>query len=218
MIWRSSRLCAWLSVFFSLLIAFSAAGAPNTTLNEAQIKQELSQLDPSKNPKDAEIAQALQGALNWISEANEADARAKSYQDAIDNFPKIIKGLRQELLNESDEPPAIPANISLSELEQQIIQVSSQLLEQGRKTQQEQDKGREISESLSALPKQLSESRRLLSEAAFRLQSLSTPSTPLAEAQSILAQAEVSARKSKLMNWKWHSYQPITAKRFPVSH
>lgn len=126
--------------FFSLLIAFSAAGASNSTPNEALIKQELAQLDPSKNPKDAEIAQAFQGALNWISEANQSEAKAKSYQDAIDNFPKIIKGLRQELLNESDEPTNIPTNISLSELEQQIIQVSSQLLDQGRKTQQEQIK------------------------------------------------------------------------------
>lgn len=187
-----------ISFFFSLLIAFSAAGASNTTQNEAQIKQELAQLDPSKNPKDAEIAQALQGALNWINEANDSDAKAKSYQEAIDKFPQIIKGLRQDLLNESDEPNPIPSNIGLSELEQQIVQVSSQLLEQGRKTQQEQDKGREISESLGALPQQLSEARRLLSEASFRLQSLSTPATPLAEAQAILAQAEVSARKSEV--------------------
>lgn len=187
-----------ISFFFSLLIAFSAVAAPNVTLNETQIKQELSQLDPSKNPKDAEIAQALQGALNWINDAKESDAKAKAYQDSIDNFPKIINGLRKQLLNESDEPPAIPANIGLSELEQQIVQVSSQLLEQGRKTQQEQDKGREISESLSSLPQQLSEARRLLSEATFRYQSLSTPATPLAEAQAMLAQSEINARKSEV--------------------
>ncbi len=86
--------------------------------------------------------------------------------------------------------------ISLGELEQRIIQLSSQLLDQSRLTQQEQDKGREISESLSILPQQLSEARRLLTEASSRFQSLSTPSTPLADAQYTLAQAEVSARKS----------------------
>ena len=185
-----------ISFFLSLLIVFSSVAAPIASQDETQIKQELKQLESSKNPKDAEIAQALQGALNWIGEANEADAKAKSYQDAIDNFPKIIKTLRQNLLNESDIPASIPAGITLSELEQRIIQLSSQLLDQGRLTQQEQDKGREISESLNLLPQQLSESRRQLTDATTRFQSLNTPSTPLAEAQYTLAQAEVSARKS----------------------
>ena len=185
-----------ISFFMSLLIVFSSYAAPIAPQDDAQIKQELKQLESSKNPKDAEIAQALQGALNWINEARESDAKAKLYQEAIDNFPKITKSIRQNLLNESDEPAAIPAGISLSELEQRIIQVSSQLLDQGRLTQQEQDKGREISESLNMLPQQLSESRRQLTEASTRFQSLSTPSTPLADAQYTLAQAEVSARKS----------------------
>lgn len=100
------------------------------------------------------------------------------------------------MLNETDTPPPIPTSISLSELEQRITQLSSQLLDQGRLMQQEQDKGREISESLNLLPQQLSEARRQLTDASTRLQSLNTPSTPLAEAQFTLAQAEVSARKS----------------------
>lgn len=131
-----------------------------------------------------------------MSETRESDAKAKSYQEAIDNFPRIIKEIRQKILNESDEPAPIPVGISLGELEQRIIQLSSQLLDQSRLTQQEQDKGREISESLNILPQQLSEARRLLTEATSRFQSLSTPSTPLADAQYTLAQAEVSARKS----------------------
>ncbi|MDD9340742.1 MAG: miniconductance mechanosensitive channel MscM [Providencia heimbachae] len=185
-----------ISFFLSLLIVFSSIAAPIASQDEAQIKQELKQLESSKNPKDAEIAQALQGALNWLSESNDSNSKAKSYQEAIDNFPKIIKGIRQSLLNESDEPAPIPSGISLSELEQQIIQLSSQLLDQGRLMQQEQDKGREIIESLNALPQQLSEARRMLGEASSRFQSLGTPSTPLAEAQYTLAQAEVSARKA----------------------
>ncbi|QCJ71679.1 miniconductance mechanosensitive channel MscM [Providencia heimbachae] len=185
-----------ISFFLSLLIVFSSIAAPIASQDEAQIKQELKQLESSKNPKDAEIAQALQGALNWLSESNDSNSKAKSYQEAIDNFPKIIKGIRQSLLNESDEPAPIPSGISLSELEQRIIQLSSQLLDQGRLMQQEQDKGREIIESLNALPQQLSEARRMLGEASSRFQSLGTPSTPLAEAQYTLAQAEVSARKA----------------------
>ncbi|HGN1704699.1 TPA: miniconductance mechanosensitive channel MscM [Providencia rettgeri] len=185
-----------ISFFLSLLIVFSSSAASTATQDEAQIKQELKQLESSTNPKDAEIAQALQGALNWMSETRDSESKAKSYQQAIDNFPKIIKELRQKLLNESDEPASIPVGISLGELEQRIIQLSSQLLDQSRLTQQEQDKGREISESLNVLPQQLLEARRLLSEATSRFQSLSTPSTPLSDAQYTLAQAEVSARKS----------------------
>ena len=157
-----------ISFLLSLLIVFSSHAAPASAQDEAQITQELKQLDPSKNPKDAETAQALQGALSWINEARDSDNKAKSYQDAIDNFPRIIKTIRQALLNETDTPPAIPTSISLSELEQRITQVSSQLLDQGRLMQQEQDKGREISESLNLLPQQLSEARRQLTDASTR--------------------------------------------------
>ncbi|WP_419789972.1 hypothetical protein, partial [Pseudomonas bubulae] len=48
------------------------------------------------------------------------------------------------------------------------------------------------------LPQQLSEARRLLSDATNRAQGLSSSGTPLSEAQSSMAQAEVSARKSKV--------------------
>ncbi|TOM61805.1 hypothetical protein CGH73_25770, partial [Vibrio parahaemolyticus] len=128
-----------ISFFVSLLIVFSSVAAPTAAQDEAQIKQELKQLDSSKNPKDAEIAQALQGALNWINETRDSEAKAKSYQKAIDDFPNIIKELRQKLLNESDQPAPIPVGISLGELDQRIIQLSSQLLDQSRLTQQEQD-------------------------------------------------------------------------------
>ncbi|WP_323159409.1 hypothetical protein, partial [Pseudomonas marginalis] len=89
--------------------------------------------------KDIETAQAIQGALNWLSDAKEYDAKAKTYQEAIDNFPTIVKTLRKNILNEPDQPPRIAENISLSELDQRIIRISSQLLDQSRQIQQEQD-------------------------------------------------------------------------------
>ena len=184
------------SIFLSLLFVFSSYSATNTGLDEAAIKQEIKKLESSKEPKDIETAQTLQSTLNWLTEAKEADARAKKYQDTIDNFPKIIKKLRQNLLQESDQSPSIPENISLSELEQRIILVSSQLLDQGRQIQQEQDRSREISDSLSLLPQRLSDARRLLSEATNRYQMLSVAESPAAEDHIALAQAEVSARKS----------------------
>lgn len=51
------------------------------------------------------MAQALQATLNWLTDSKAADERAQSYQDTIDNFPKLVRALRQQLLEESDSPP-----------------------------------------------------------------------------------------------------------------
>ena len=177
---------------FSPLTAVYAA----SDINEPQIRQELKRIESSKDPKDIEMAQALQATLNWLTDSKAADERAQSYQDTIDNFPKLVRALRQQLLEESDSPAKILTTRPISDLEQQAIQLSGQLLEQGRLLQQEQDKNREISDSLTLLPQQQSEARRLLNEATSRQQGLATPLTPLAEAQATLAAAEVQARKA----------------------
>lgn len=183
-------------ILFSLVfITIPAFAAIN--LDEIQIKKEIKQLEANKNSKNAEIIQALQVALNWLSEAQESEKKTRAYQEAIDDFPKIIKELQQQFLIESNKTVTIPTNITILELEQRIVQASSQLLEQGRQIQQEQDRNREISDSLVTLPQQLLEARRLLSDSTVRLQSLHVPVSPLAEAQYNLAQTEVTARKSK---------------------
>lgn len=180
------------SLFFITIPAFAAIN-----LDEIQIKKEIKKLEANKNSKNAEIIQALQVALNWLSEAQESERKTRAYQEAIDGFPKIIKELQQQFLIESNKTVTIPTNITILELEQRIVQASSQLLEQGRQIQQEQDRNRKISDSLVTLPQQLLEARRLLSDSTVRLQSLHVPVSPLAEAQYNLAQTEVTARKSK---------------------
>lgn len=180
------------SLFFITIPAFAAIN-----LDEIQIKKEIKQLEANKNSKNAEIIQALQVALNWLSEAQESEKKTRAYQEAIDDFPKITKELQQQFLIESSKTVTIPTNITILELEQRIVQASSQLLEQGRQIQQEQDRNREISDSLVTLPQQLLEARRLLSDSTVRLESLHVPVSPLAEAQYNLAQTEVTARKSK---------------------
>ncbi|MDX7999928.1 miniconductance mechanosensitive channel MscM [Xenorhabdus sp. Reich] len=184
-----------ISLLLSLLIAGPALAAI-TPLDDIQLKQELKQVGGNKNPQDAEIAQALQGAANWTNDTKSANQRIQKYQQAIDDFPAIIKELRQKILAESDAVAPVPANQPINSLEQQIIQISSQLLDQGHQLQQEQDKTREISDSMNQLPQQQVEAKRLLAEATSRLQTLGAPSTQLAEAQLTLAQAEVGARKA----------------------
>ncbi|MFP3019107.1 MAG: miniconductance mechanosensitive channel MscM [Arsenophonus sp.] len=180
------------SFSFITIPAFSA-----TNLNEIQIKKEIKQLEINKNAKNIEIIQTLQGALNWLSEIKESEIKIRDYQEAIDNFPKIIKELQKQFLIETNKIISIPVNITTLELEQRIIQASSQLLEQDRQLQKEQDRNREINDSLVTLPQELLEARRLLASSIARLQSLHVPISPLSEAQYNLAQTEVKARKSK---------------------
>jgi potassium efflux system protein len=54
-------------------------------------------------------------------------------------------------------------------LNQEILQVSSQLLEKSRQAQQEQERAREIADSLSQLPQQQTDARRQLNEVERRV-------------------------------------------------
>lgn len=58
------------SLFFITIPAFAAIN-----LDEIQIKKEIKQLEANKNSKNAEIIQALQVALNWLSEAQESEKK-----------------------------------------------------------------------------------------------------------------------------------------------
>jgi len=99
------------SLFFITIPAFAAIN-----LDEIQIKKETKQLEANKNSKNAEIIQALQVALNWLSEAQESEKKTRAYQEAIDEFPKIIKELQQQFLIESNKTVTIPTNITILEL------------------------------------------------------------------------------------------------------
>lgn len=184
-----------ISLLFTLFLTFSLSTSAISADIE-KLRQDIKQLEGSTNPQDIEIVQALQGTINWINDGEKALANADNYQKAIDDYPQMTQELRTKLLEESNSLPTIPEKISVADLEQKIIQVSSQLMEQARLQQQEQDKSREISESLSLLPQQLSEARRLLSDATARLASASSSTTPLTETQNKLTQAEVTARKA----------------------
>ncbi|WP_174634822.1 miniconductance mechanosensitive channel MscM [Yersinia thracica] len=190
---------SWFSaILLSLVMLLSLPLHAATQPNEEQLRQELKQAEANKGMvNQAEIVQALQGAISWLADAKESDIRAQQYQKAIDDFPKLTRELRQQLAQEGDKSLPVPNNLSTSELEQQVLQVSSQLLELSRLSQQEQDRAREISESLNQLPQQQSEARRILTEISTRLLAQSSPATPVAQAQLALLQAEAVARKAK---------------------
>ncbi|VTP59944.1 Potassium efflux system KefA precursor [Serratia rubidaea] len=111
----------------------------------------------------------------------------------------MAQQLRRQLAVESAKILPNGDNLPTSELEQQILQTSSQLLEQARLMQQEQDRSREISDSLGQLPQQQTEARRTLTETQRRLQALPpNPTKPQALAQLYLLQTEAAARKAKV--------------------
>lgn len=168
--------------------------------SESQLKQELKQAESNKNAANqAETVEALQSALNRLAERTESLTRTEQYQKVIDDFPKMAQQLRRQLAVESAKILPNGDNLPTSELEQQILQTSSQLLEQARLMQQEQDRSREISDSLGQLPQQQAEARRTLTETQRRLQALPpNPTKPQALAQLYLLQTEAAARKAKV--------------------
>lgn len=190
------RLIIALLLSLLLIQPVFAAAIPN----ESQLRQELKLAEGNKNaPNQAETVEALQSAINWLTERKESQNNSQQYQRVIDDFPKMTQELRRQLTLEETKILPNGENLPASDLEQLILQTSSQLLEQARLLQQEQDRTREISDSLSQLPQQQTEARRALTEVQRRLQAQgNNQTTPLALAQLALLQAEAAARKAKV--------------------
>ena len=110
---------SWFSTILLLLIMLLSLPLQAATQpNEAQLRKELKQAEANKGmANQAEIVQALQGALSWLADAKESDIRTQQYQKAIDNFPKLTRELRQQLAQENGNPLPVPDNMSTSELE-----------------------------------------------------------------------------------------------------
>ena len=170
-----------------------AATAPDTK----QITQELEQAKAAK-PAQPEAVEVLQAALNALEERKGSLERATQYQQVIDNFPKLSQTLRAQLSDIREEPRQVPAGLTSDALNQEILQVSSQLLEKTRQAQQEQERARDIADSLNQLPQQQTDARRQLNEVERRA-GTQTGNTPLNEAQNLGMQAE-SARLKALVD------------------
>ncbi|MEM6160153.1 miniconductance mechanosensitive channel MscM [Erwinia sp. P6884] len=164
-----------------------------------QIREQLEEAQSDKNaPNQAERVDILQSTLNWLEERQKSLDNTKTYQQVIDDFPKLSRELRQQAASLLDNEKNVRSTMTAAELDQEILQVSSQLLEESRQAQQEQERAREISDSLSQLPQQQSEARRALNEIERRLQGQPSPTTPLAQAQLVSRQAESAARKARV--------------------
>ena len=104
-----------------------AASAPDA----AQVRQELEQAKSAKaSPAQAELVQTLESALGFINARNESLERAKQYQQVIDDFPKLARELRQQIASLNDSQRTLRSGMTSAELDQEILQVSSQLLEE----------------------------------------------------------------------------------------
>ncbi|ATA26442.1 miniconductance mechanosensitive channel MscM [Brenneria goodwinii] len=188
-----------LIAIFLLGCLLSTASLAAPLPNEAQLRQQLQLAEANKGAADqASIVEELQLALNALQERNESLERAAQYQRVIDDFPKLIQELRRQITAEDEKPSTIAENQSVNDLEQQTLQISSQLLEQARQLQQEQDRLREVGDSLGQLPQQQTEASRSLSDIERRIQLMGTPSSPLGQAQLTALQAEAALRKSRV--------------------
>ena len=186
------RLIITFLMAWCLSLGAMAASAPDAR----QITQELEQAKAAKNtPDQAETVELLQAALNALEERKGSLERAQQYQQVIDNFPKLSRTLRSQLDNLRDDPKSVPAGMSSDALNQEILQVNSQLLEKTRQAQQEQERAREISDSLNQLPQQQTDARRQVTEVERRL-GAQNATTPLAQAQNLSAQAESAKLKA----------------------
>ncbi|MGK2946132.1 MAG: miniconductance mechanosensitive channel MscM [Candidatus Malihini olakiniferum] len=186
-------------VIFSVAILLSVTTLTAQTLNEAQVRQQLEQVEANKNtPDQADIVEQFRLALNTLQERKESLVRTEQYQHVIDDFPKLTEELRRLLVVEENKTPDVSNKLSVVELEQKAVQTSSQLLDQSRQLQQERERLREIIDSLAQLPQQQTEASRVLNETDRQIQSLGNPVTPLAQTQLVLLQAQQALHQSRV--------------------
>ena len=155
-------------IIFLMAWCLSTGAYAATAPDAKQISQELEQAKAAK-PAQPEAVEQLQAALNALEERKGSLERAEQYQQVIDNFPKLSQTLRSQLNNLRDEPRNVPSGMTTDALNQEILQISSQLLEKSRQAQQEQERAREIADSLSQLPQQQTDARRQLNEVERRI-------------------------------------------------
>ncbi len=189
------RLILMFLMAMSLSLGAHAASVPDAK----QIALELQQAKEAKDqPGQADIVTALEGALKSLEERESSLERATQYQRVIDNFQQLSQSLRQQLSNLSDTPRQYSGAQTTDALNQEILQISSQLLDKGRQAQQEQERNREISDSLGQLPQQQTDTRRQLNELERRIAAQQTANTPLAQAQLQASQADAARLKSQV--------------------
>ena len=182
------RLIITFLMAWCLSLGAHAASVPDAK----QISQELAQAKEAK-PAQPDTVEALQSALTALEERKGSLERARQYQQVIDNFPKYSQTLRAKLAGLSAQARAIPTALTTDALNQEILQVSSQLLEKSRLAQQEQERAREIADSLSQLPQQQTDARRQLNDVERRA---GTATGNNAQAQNLSMQAESAKLKA----------------------
>ena len=85
-------------------------------------------------PAQPEVVEALQLPLNALEERKGSLERIKQYQEVIDNYPKLSATLRAQLNNMRRATQRSPGMLN-DALNQEILQISSQLLDKGRQAQ-----------------------------------------------------------------------------------
>ncbi|PKH22430.1 miniconductance mechanosensitive channel MscM [Enterobacterales bacterium CwR94] len=188
------RLILALLLCWCVSLPLMAASVPEST----QLKQELENAKADKTATQQDRVQTLEAAIKSLDEREKSLARTQFYQKVIDDFPKMSRELRQQIAALTDSPKSIRPNITSAELDQEILQVSSQQVEESRQAQQEQERSREISDSLSQLPQQQTDARRALSEIERRLQAMPKPANSETQAQQWARQAESAALKTRV--------------------
>lgn len=168
--------------------------------SDNQIKQDLQQIQKKQTTADQEaIAEALQSALNALTESRSCHAKIQEYQKAIDNFPALTLQLKEQKDNEPENQAVMSNKMSSNELNQRLLQVNNQLMDLAEQLQQEQDQARAISDSLLLLPQQQANARKALYDIEQQLNTLPIiPITPLEQAQATALHAEHVLRKLKL--------------------
>lgn len=182
-------------------LSFFISGLVFALPESSVLRQNLEEAKHATNADTSaqtELIHTLQKILDLIEQRDISLKEARQYQTVIDRFPILSATLRQTLENKKNSHQSVNTSLSITQLEQEIVRVSSQSLAKARLAQQEQDLIRDINNSVNQLPDQLAQAKRNLYESNRRLRLQKIAASPLAQAHYWLIEADVAANKARV--------------------
>lgn len=177
-------------------------------MEREKVLEYMKAIEAEKGFKDKTvILDLLQNALNYDLTRTHHEAELKKYQEEIKQYPYQAKKLKQEI--DTIIRRSIDVTLSSTEYEYLILQTESELLELSRQQQKEQDKLKDIIDSLGKTPKELLELKNELSESERRLSSI-TDENDLNIAKTIQLNFIISSIKALINTYEYKQISAIS--------
>lgn len=162
------------------------------------IKKEFKKIETNKKTNPKEKIKKLNINKNWLLKKKESEKKILLYKKLIDNFNKIKKEIKKKIKIEEKKGLFIKKNIHFIQIEKNIIQLHTELIEENKKIQKQKNINQELKNSIIFLPKKILKQKNLFLKSMSKIKSFNTQKSNISKIQHDLLYSEIEARKTKI--------------------